>query len=426
MSRSTPQGAPHDWVTRAADDAIRHHESRGRRAGHLLLRHLPSGPVHLGNLREFLTAALRRRRAAPPRRTRAPPARLGRLRPVPQGAGRRRPVVGRAHRPPALGRPRPVGLPRLVGRALQGAARAARCRAGRRDGGDLADRALPVGCLPRRGPARGAAPRTRSSAVLAQLPHQEGRARVGRRARARRPRRWPTRSPTTTRTPRPAPASLSATSRSSPTAATAAATPPTVTAYDDDTHRPRVHLLRVRLPRHHQPRHARTRASWSGRSTGRCAGRSSTSTSSRPGWTTRRPGSSFTVGHELVESVSGLPARRRGSATASSGSPACRRCRRPRVARPPPRTPCGCSRRRSCAGSTSAASRSRPSTSTSGPRWCGCTTSGTPWRRKAADPAKRDVQVLAYERAVVDPAAGPLPTPRGRRTVPDARRRSPT
>ena len=63
----------------------------------------PSGPVHLGNLREFLTVALRGRGAAPPRLAGPAPARVGRLRPVPQGAGRRRPGLGGAHRPPALG-----------------------------------------------------------------------------------------------------------------------------------------------------------------------------------------------------------------------------------------------------------------------------------------------------------------------------------
>lgn len=45
-----------DWVTRAADDAIRHHERHGR--GDVITcasGASPSGPVHLGNLREFLT-----------------------------------------------------------------------------------------------------------------------------------------------------------------------------------------------------------------------------------------------------------------------------------------------------------------------------------------------------------------------------------
>ena len=49
--------SPSDWVTRAADDALRHaHE--GAREDALVTCSSgasPSGPVHLGNLREFLT-----------------------------------------------------------------------------------------------------------------------------------------------------------------------------------------------------------------------------------------------------------------------------------------------------------------------------------------------------------------------------------
>jgi lysyl-tRNA synthetase class 1 len=55
MSRSTPQGEPHDWVTRAADDAIRHHEKSGAPGPVTCSSGIsPSGPIHLGNLREFL------------------------------------------------------------------------------------------------------------------------------------------------------------------------------------------------------------------------------------------------------------------------------------------------------------------------------------------------------------------------------------
>src|SRR3954447_26274213 len=56
VSRSQPKGGePHDWVTRAADDAIRHHEKTGAEdpvTGSSGAS--PSGRVHLGNLREFL------------------------------------------------------------------------------------------------------------------------------------------------------------------------------------------------------------------------------------------------------------------------------------------------------------------------------------------------------------------------------------
>src|SRR3954468_14489348 len=67
MSRSTPKGEPHDWVTRAADDAIRHHEKSGASGPVTCSSGIsPSGPIHLGNLREFLmphfvTDELRRR-----------------------------------------------------------------------------------------------------------------------------------------------------------------------------------------------------------------------------------------------------------------------------------------------------------------------------------------------------------------------------
>ena len=48
-------GNPVDWVTRAADDAIRHAEAAGRDLITVASGASPSGPVHLGNLREFLT-----------------------------------------------------------------------------------------------------------------------------------------------------------------------------------------------------------------------------------------------------------------------------------------------------------------------------------------------------------------------------------
>lgn len=51
------QGDPTDWVTRAADDAIRHAQER-HGADHVITcasGASPSGPIHLGNLREFIT-----------------------------------------------------------------------------------------------------------------------------------------------------------------------------------------------------------------------------------------------------------------------------------------------------------------------------------------------------------------------------------
>jgi lysyl-tRNA synthetase class 1 len=60
MARGAGSGEPHDWVTRAADDAIRHAEQQyGADLGDHVITCAsgasPSGPVHLGNLREFLT-----------------------------------------------------------------------------------------------------------------------------------------------------------------------------------------------------------------------------------------------------------------------------------------------------------------------------------------------------------------------------------
>ena len=51
---SDPTAGPTDWVTRAADDAIRH-AGEGATLITCASGASPSGPVHLGNLREFLT-----------------------------------------------------------------------------------------------------------------------------------------------------------------------------------------------------------------------------------------------------------------------------------------------------------------------------------------------------------------------------------
>ena len=101
------QGEPHDWVTRAADDAIRHAGE-----GNLVTvasGASPSGPIHLGNLREFLTphfvAEELRRRGVPVRHLHSWDD-YDRFRKVPAGIG-----LGRAHRTAPLRGPRPVRLP---------------------------------------------------------------------------------------------------------------------------------------------------------------------------------------------------------------------------------------------------------------------------------------------------------------------------
>ncbi|MGL5825837.1 MAG: lysine--tRNA ligase, partial [Nocardioides sp.] len=52
---SSGTSAPTDWVTRAADSAIRHFEETGASLVTCASGISPSGPIHLGNLREFLT-----------------------------------------------------------------------------------------------------------------------------------------------------------------------------------------------------------------------------------------------------------------------------------------------------------------------------------------------------------------------------------
>ena len=56
MARRGHQGEPTDWVTRAADDAVRH-AGEGNPVT-VASGASPSGPIHLGNLREFLTPHL--------------------------------------------------------------------------------------------------------------------------------------------------------------------------------------------------------------------------------------------------------------------------------------------------------------------------------------------------------------------------------
>ena len=105
------QGPPTDWVTRAADDAQRH-----AREGETITCSSgasPSGPVHLGNLREFLTvdfvADELRRRGLPVRA----PSRVGRLRPLPQGPHQgRRLWADHIGRPSAPYRTRGTATPR--------------------------------------------------------------------------------------------------------------------------------------------------------------------------------------------------------------------------------------------------------------------------------------------------------------------------
>ncbi len=72
MARGGQSGEVTDWVTRAADDALRHFEQGGGEGLVTVASGAsPSGPIHLGNLREFITphfvAEELRRRGVPVR-----------------------------------------------------------------------------------------------------------------------------------------------------------------------------------------------------------------------------------------------------------------------------------------------------------------------------------------------------------------------
>ena len=113
---------PTDWVTRAADDAIRH-AGEGDDAGDRARRaSRPSGRVHLGNLREFLTvhfvADELRRRGVPVRHLHVWDD-YDRFRKVPAGVD---PSYAEHIGRPLSAVPDPWDCHAVVGRALQGAA----------------------------------------------------------------------------------------------------------------------------------------------------------------------------------------------------------------------------------------------------------------------------------------------------------------
>ena len=392
--------------------------ARRRRAGDRAPRaSRPSGPVHLGNLREFLTVALRRRRAAPPRRAGAAPARVGRLRPVPQGAGRRRPVVRRAHRPaagracptrgaatppgPSTSRSRCSTRSHAMGVEMEEISQTERYRAGvYRDAG--AARRPPPATTSRRC-SRGTAPRRSTPSRGRARAGGRGAGRLGRRRR-RGPRRrraaWPG-------------------SRSSPTAATAAAT------------RPRSRRTTTRPPTSPTPAPS---CDYAG--TTNLATQDEGKLVWKVDWPMRwafehvdfepagmdhaTPGSSFTVGHELVETVFGMPAagvvrlrlrrlRRRAEDVVVGAA-----------ARPPPQDAL---RVLEAPILRWLYVRRQPKQTFDidfGPEVVRLYDEWDALGRKAADPDKRDAQVLAFERASATATAGPAAGARGRRTVPAA------
>ena len=423
MARGNKTGDPVDWVTRAADDAIRHARENGGedRVVTCASGASPSGPVHLGNLREFLTvhfvADELRRRGVEVRHLHGWDD-YDRFRKVPAGVD---PSWAEHIGRPLSAVPDPWECHDSWAEHFKAPLRDALRRAGRGDGGDLPDRAVPGRRLPRAGAPRACATATPSRRCW-PAPHQEGRAgrrerpggrgarRLGgrRRRRGDRRRRLAGPLPLQALLPRVRPRHRHGhvlrrrDHRPRPTPATPAASPAS------PTWRPR------------------TRASWSGRSTGRCAGPSRASTSSPAALDHATPGSSYTVGKELVKRIFGRRApsfvalrlrrlRRHAEDVVVHGRRADRGRRAadpggadPALALRAPRSP------------------SRPSTSTSAPRWCGSTTSGTRWPARPPTPQRRDAQVLAYERAVATTTAGTLPAPPRRSCRSGCSPRSPT
>ena len=358
-------------MTRAADDAVRH---AGEDASLVTVSSgaSPSGRVHLGNLREFLTvhfvAEELRRRGVPTRHLHVWDD-YDRFRKVPVGVDESwSEHIGR----PLSKVPDPEGChPSWAEHFKQPLHDALHAMGVDMDEVSQTER-YEAGHYKRRG-ADGGRRARRDRGRPGPAPHQVRDPRAGERAGGRRARRARSSSD---EDDEPVGTGDLARFPYKPYCRDCGRDTVTLTAYDDETTVLAYTCELQRLLRHARTSPPSSRASWSGRSTGRCAGPSSTSTSSRPGWTTRRPARRSPSGTRSWRTSSGCRGRR-GSATGSWASPACRRCRRRPAAPRPPRTRCRSSRRRSCAGSTCAATRARPSTSTSGPRWSGCTTSGT-------------------------------------------------
>ena len=301
---------PVDWVTRAADDAIRHHEQH-RRPGPVTCSSgiSPSGPVHLGNLREFLmphfVADELRRRGVPVRHLHVWDD-YDRFRKVPAASTRRSPSTS-GGRWSAV--PDPWGchdswsthFKEPVLEALRGA--------GRRGGGRsprpsaTAPASTATRCCAPSATARRSTPcwrehRTRKAA--------RGTGRRTTRTPPRRPRRWPTRSPTTTRSEPARAAGGVGYFPFKPYCRDCGRDTTTVTAYDDDT---TDLAYTCSVCDYHGTTNLATqdegklvwKADWPMRW-------AFEHVDFEPaGMDHATPGSSFTVGHELVESVWDYP-----------------------------------------------------------------------------------------------------------------------
>ena len=275
----------------------------------------PSGPVHLGNLREFLTvhfvAEEIQRRGIAARHLHSWDD-YDRFRKVPAGID---PSWSEHIGRPLSAVPDPWSCHESWAEHYKAPLRAALRRAGRRDGGGLPDRDVPRRRLPRADPHRRTPPR-RDRAGDVALPH----------------RRRPTAAPESEQEAAAMADSVANDDESGLTGmgATDDLARFPYKPYCRDCGRDTTTSRRTTTRRPTWPTPARrarttasptsppqTRASWSGRSTGRCAGSSRASTSSPAGVDHASPGSSYTVGKELVKR-STAAARRRSSATRSS------------------------------------------------------------------------------------------------------------
>ncbi len=222
------QSTETDWVSRFADEVIAEAERRAPGKPIVCASGLsPSGPIHLGNLREVMTPHL----VADEIRRRGHEVRhliswddYDRYRKVPDVPGVDKSWTEHIGKP-LTSVPAPAGsrVPEL-GRALQGRhVRGAR-RDGRRVRRHQPDRAVHRRCLPRPGPARDEAPRGHRRDPR-PVPHEEGPGARSRRSPSTRPSWRPPRA--RARPPRTtAAAARPATSRTSPTAGSARRTSP--------------------------------------------------------------------------------------------------------------------------------------------------------------------------------------------------------
>ena len=403
--QTPPTGSPGRPTTRSGtpDDA-----GAGEPSSPVASGASPSGPIHLGNLREFLTphfvAEEMRRRGLRVRHLHSGTTTTGsaRCRPASTRPGPST-SAGRCPRYPTRGAATTPGpstsRPRCARRSPSSASRWR--RSARREH-------VPRRHLPRADPPR-------------RTPPRRDRGRAGRH-RTKRPA--PSRGggaaladsvadddESGSARPRPLPFK--------PYCATCGRDTTTVTAYDDDTTDLDYDCAVCGFTgMTNSP--ARTAASSSGRSTGRCAGPSSASTSSRPGSTTRRPGSSYTVGQELVDAIFDWRAPSRVAyafvgfagvqkmSSSSGGVPTAGRR---------PEDPRGAD---GALALRAAGSPSRRSTSTSAPRWSGSTTNGTRWAARPPTPSSATPRCWRSSgprrprpraRCRTPPGRGPVPGP---------------